>query len=487
MNNPIGFLLGAGASHPYGVPAMAAFYSAFRDHLMKRHPRHFALLQRLESGKRHAAYDLETLLSDLQLAMMAQESLALLGVDVDDASLAAVDLAELRGFLDAFIIDTCERFDRQNSAVEMTAILNLQRFGPLWIFTTNYDRIVEQACEHNGIGFSDGFRAPLGEPVADWSGEFEAGVRVVKLHGSVNWYRDNPGDALHRLDRGYSLPSKDFALVREGQRLTPLMIIPTLEKQVLERPYVDLTVRFTDILRDLPLLIVAGNSLRDQHLLNYVRYRLPRLQVLVVGPRASQLANRLQLGPAVHALDVGFRELLVTSAAGLIALAERLSGWRTADDVSTAVRQFIEDVSANAETEAVLQANPEFALYGRMLADESMAQRARGAAALGNHSHPAIVRKLAAVLKNDPEESVRTAAVSALIRLGTADAIASAAAALKDPSTSVQLEAVVGLVSRLPDASVKTVLESAAPSLAGPAKRILDAEMVTPARSAEGL
>lgn len=479
MSSSIAFLLGAGASQPYGVPTMAAFYVAFRSHLAKRHPKHFELLARLERGHSGGPYDLETLLSDLQLALSAGPSLKLLGLSVDADDLAASELAELRGYLDAFIIDTCERFDRESSASELLPLLKLSEIEPLWLFTTNYDRVVEQACEHNSVVYADGYEGEVGSPVADYTGVFEADVRVVKLHGSVNWYQDNPDGKLHRLDRGYSLPSKDFELVRGGQRLTPLMIIPTLEKQVLDRPYAQLAVRFTDVLRDLSLLIVAGNSLRDKHLLNYISDRLPRLQVLLLSPNASKNLARLGLGTSAYALDVGFRELLTTSAPALESLGRRVHDMQTPQEVGVVVRDFMAEVQENANADEAIKKNPELAVYDGLLRDTSVAQRTRAAAALGGYAHPSVVHRLAGVLKNDLADSVRAAAVGALIRMGTADAVSAAFAGLQDSSTAVQLEAVTGLLSRLSEAPVIAALESAKATLSKVAKQILENELST--------
>lgn len=453
---------------------MRTFYEAFREHLARRHPVHSTLLKRLEDGQSGSPHDLETLLAALQLAQSAPASLKVLGVAVDTLDLATGELADLRGFLDAFIVDTCERFDRDRSASEFAPILKLRALAPLWIFTTNYDRIVEQACERHEIAYSDGFEAGSGNPVADYSGVFDKDVRVVKLHGSVNWYQNDPDEKLHRLDRGYSLPTKDFALVRGGQRLRPLMIIPTLEKQVMDRPYAQLLVRLTDVLRGLPLLVVAGNSLRDKHLLNYISDRLPRLQVLLVSPNASQNLQRLGLGDGACALDIGFRELLLGVGDSLDTLARTVQGVETPDAVAAAVQVFIGEVQANAAADLAMRGSPELEIYARLLKDQSAAQRARAATALGGHAHPGVVHRLKEVLRQDTSEHVRAAAVGALIRVGTAAAIAEALSGLKDASSVVQLEAVTGLLSRPQSATTTEALEGARGTLSRAAVQILD-------------
>jgi hypothetical protein len=476
MPSSIAFLLGAGASQPYGIPAMIEFYEAFRKHLSRHHPEHFELLKRLEAASDGSSHDLETLLADLQLAQSAPGSLKLLQVELSQAQLEVGRLADLRGFLESFIIDTCERFDQQSS-VDYRTILELSTREPLWIFTTNYDRVVERACEQNDIPFADGFKAAVGNPVADYDGTFDADVRVVKLHGSVNWYQDNPDGSLHRLDRGYPLPTKDFALVRGDQRLTPLMIIPTLEKQMFDHPYAKLALRFTDVIKEVGLLIIAGNSLRDKHVLNYISDRMPRLQVLMVSRNATKNVTGLRLGPGAHALDMGFREFLRSSGPALAELAERTRGAESPAAVSTAVDLFVRSVAETLVTDEAMGVDPEMARLNDLLRSNSFAERARAAASLGSFSHPRVVHRLTELLRDDDSDAVRAAAVGSLIQIGTVEAIAAASLGLTDKATPVQLEAVTGLLSRLPDDAVAVALEKGRAMLVPAARRILDAEL----------
>lgn len=477
MSNPIAFLLGAGASVHYGVPSMAPFYKAFREHLQRRHPDHFKLLERFEAAGRHAAYDLETLLSDLQLATSAMEGRGLLGLPNEGTGELTVQLAELRGFLDTFVIDACERFERERSAQELNTILQMRELGPLWIFSTNYDRVVEHACEQNQVTFSDGFTGGNGKTVADWNGDFSASVRLAKLHGSVNWYQDNPGPGLHRLDRGYPLPSHEFGLVRNDQRLTPLMIIPTLEKQVLTAPYTDLSVKLNDELKTLPLLIVAGSSLRDQHLLNYIRVRLPRLHVLLVSPNANTLRVRLNLGPSVHSLDVGFQDFLISAKTLLPELGNTITENPAPERVGAEVETFAIRVKSAATSQATLEALPEFQAFGKLLSSASQSERVRGINELGATAHPALIERFTVLLKNDLSESVRTAASSTLIRMGSAESLEAAKVGLSDKSQAVQLETVLGLLKRNDTETNKVLLNVA--SLCPAAQRIVNGQLGT--------
>jgi hypothetical protein len=447
MSNPIAFLLGAGASYPYGVPMMAGFYAEFRAHIERRHPHCFALLQTFERTGGHVKPDLETLLSDLQGVLGTSRGLALAEKDPTVMNVELEVARELRGYLDAFIIDRCERFDREKVASELGPILALREVGPVWVFSTNYDRVVEHACEAHSIAWSDGFEPGSPKAVADWISRFDTDMRIVKLHGSVNWYEDDPGGALHRLDRGYSLPAHDFRLLRGDQRLRPLMIIPTLEKEALAKPYIGLAVRFTDVLKESRILIVAGNSLRDRHIKEYIQHRLENLHVLLVSPSASRSRNIFGDPERTHALDAGFSEFLTLGGAALAQLARTAVG---SDDVgvAAAVKQFIADASQGVEDFGAVSTNPDLERLWKQLDAPSGVIRLHAVKELAKHPHPAISRRLTGILQNDTNSVVRVAAIDSLAQLNGQDAATFLGdVLLKDASADVQVEAALALAN----------------------------------------
>lgn len=447
MSHPITFLLGAGASYPYGIPKMAGFYKDFRDYVGVRYPRHFELLQKFEQEGRHADPDLETLLSDLQSVLGVASGLSLLQADLTAVTDQLQIARELRGYLDAFVVDTCERFDRDKSARELKSLLDLRQVAPVWLFTTNYDRLIESACDQHSVSYTDGFESQVSQPVADWTGRFGTDIRIAKLHGSVNWYVDDPAGALHRLDRGYSLPAHDFRLVRGDQVLRPLMIIPTLEKEALGEPYIQLAMKFTDVLAETKLLIVAGNSLRDKHIRNYIQGRLDTLHVLLVGPRATQKVNVFGRPDKTHALDAGFSEFLTLGGQALRSLMEDLLHMEESDDVlQNRVQQFMDQTVRNLDDEAILSTNPELARLVQQAREGSIAARSVAVDSLGDHPHPAVIRVLTSVLETATESPVRVSAVSSLVRLGGTEVIESIGQILiRDVSQDVQMESALAL------------------------------------------
>jgi hypothetical protein len=427
---------------------MSAFYQGFREHVLRRHPHCADLLRLLEQNGAHAKPDLESLLADLHGVLAIEQGLALLGGDGSDQAKHVETARELRGYLDAFIISRCEQFERDRSAAELRTLLALRSLGPLWIFSTNYDRIIEEACEANGVTWSDGFEVACPRAVADWKNEFETEVRIVKLHGSVNWYQDVPGGSLHRLDRGYALPAHDFRLLRGTQQLRPLMIIPTLEKQALGDPFIGLSMQFTDVLKDARLLIVAGSSLRDQHIRAFIKGRMRTLHVLLISPSASKSQELLDFSEHTHVLDSGFSELLVLGGTSLADLGKAVVAAGSDAEILTAAKEFVSRMSRNLEDEDAIQTSPVLSALWKALGSERAAARIEAVKALRSHSHPAITRRVLELAKRDPHPAVRIAAIDALLDLAGADATETFGIALADDTfPDVQLEAALALAT----------------------------------------
>lgn len=130
------------------------------------------------------------------------------------------------------------------------------------IFTLNYDTVIEATLEEMRLRYIDGF----------WGAEnatFDAGIfderiatgpaiRLHKLHGSVNWYRDDSGAVRRR----------PLVADHRGDRL---LIYPTEQKYVQTQygVYESLIARFRERLRDNrpnSKLVVIGYSFADDHI-----------------------------------------------------------------------------------------------------------------------------------------------------------------------------------------------------------------------------
>ena len=140
-------------------------------------------------------------------------------------------------------------------------VRNATRSGPVEVFTTNYDILLERALEIAGVPVFDGFVGAY-EPFFD-PDVFEheevlphpRWLRLWKIHGSVNWQlRENRSK--RRVVR--TLPSKS------GE-----MILPSHLKydESRKQPYTALLARLRAVVdQDHALLLTCGYSYSDEHI-----------------------------------------------------------------------------------------------------------------------------------------------------------------------------------------------------------------------------
>ncbi len=135
---------------------------------------------------------------------------------------------------------------------------------PLEVFTVNYDLLLETALEGRGVPYFDGFvgnlegsfQTQLVESAAggrDWVPSFF--VRLWKLHGSVNWVRQDDG---HVVRMGRPVPEGLAAAIYpsdmkyDESRRVPFVVLADRLRRSLYQPE--------------SLTLVAGYSFGDSHL-----------------------------------------------------------------------------------------------------------------------------------------------------------------------------------------------------------------------------
>lgn len=139
---------------------------------------------------------------------------------------------------------------------------------PVEIFTVNYDSLIEQALETQGIPYFDGFvgslrarfRTDMVEATqADndvWLPSFYA--RLWKLHGSVNWTWDATGKTDQVIRLGGAIPTGQLAAIfpsdakYEESRRMPFVVLQDRMRRALHEPET--------------LFLVSGYSWADDHL-----------------------------------------------------------------------------------------------------------------------------------------------------------------------------------------------------------------------------
>ena len=461
----VAFLLGAGFSAPYGIPTMRPFLHSFRRMARNKYPdlndtleQHFA---RLGDDS-----DIEALLSGLGKA----ERLA------DAMPGGIIDTTELRGWqeqsrylkshLISYIIEQCERFDEESVKTvlgpSLSMLTDLNEIDRVHIFTTNYDRIVEVACEEAGVEYADGFGETGNELVAPWTRMFDKRVCIYKLHGSVSYYVDQArsGTAKFlRLDRGYPLPGPDFRLSREGNELEPLMVLPTLEKDALGEPYSHLNHLFTEVLSKTLLVVAVGISLRDNHIVGAINYNADNVVVLLVdvdptvpGHQISGISN-VKLGADAKTFFEGsvFRlaEVLVGSGSSgtKLDLLEVLQEFTNDEASELAKRGTLTDVQQKALERLVTAVRSDELL--------DAIQKLRGV------NEDGVIQAIGEASNESYPSDVRKAVAGCLGYSGTRAAIGwLGKIANKDVASDVRLEAYLALAAIGSDVATKALEEA---------------------------
>jgi hypothetical protein len=169
------------------------------------------------------------------------------------------------------------------------------------VFTLNYDTLVEQAADSEGIYVLDGFAGSLRRVFRpEWYdrevGSLEASVsdsrierlfRLYKLHGSINWRVDSTPDWVN--PHGVSI-AEEFG---EGQM--PL-VYPTPSKvgETLGMPYAELFRRFAaQVVREQSTLFVCGYGFSDRHV-NEILWQaltIPSFAIVIATPRPPKPSN----------------------------------------------------------------------------------------------------------------------------------------------------------------------------------------------------
>jgi hypothetical protein len=176
------------------------------------------------------------------------------------------------------------------------------------VVTLNHDTLLETTLRDAGVRFEDGFRSRTSAPkpmssvdsVRLWRGfrfKKRRRVRLIKLHGSTDWWRIRPQDADWRGEEFVSSPTMPTRMTSPDGRLwddpldaRPLILVGTFNK-ILEyaRPFpLDRYVVFRRALKRADRVIVSGYSFRDQAvnglLIDWFRSEGTNRKLVVVGP-----------------------------------------------------------------------------------------------------------------------------------------------------------------------------------------------------------
>jgi hypothetical protein len=150
-----------------------------------------------------------------------------------------------------------------------------KKVPPVQIFTTNYDLLIELACEESHIVIINGFEGIFHRRWNPCCFDYDIGkatthtqtprfepsarhIRLYKLHGSLSWFGD-------------SSQFYEEKPISESNR-TPLIIYPSRLKyaQSIRPPFDWFFRRFSDAVSKAKLLICIGYRFADKHLNQYI-------------------------------------------------------------------------------------------------------------------------------------------------------------------------------------------------------------------------
>lgn len=186
----------------------------------------------------------------------------------------------------------------------LTRPLNLKRVN---VFSLNYDTLVEQAADAEGVVLLDGFigtqrrmfrpesyEQDLYFPAGTTEGRvhrFDRVLHLYKLHGSITWTASEP-----TIDNPYGVEVATFS----PEDTRSVLIYPTPAKygETLGMPYAELFRRFAGALvRPQSVLFVIGYGFGDDHVNALIRQALavPSFTLVIVDPSPkSEFVTKLR-------------------------------------------------------------------------------------------------------------------------------------------------------------------------------------------------
>lgn len=194
MRNPPLFLIGTGGSIPYGLPGMSELAARLETELTPKYngdPVWSTFLERLADGK-----DLETALTGLVLSEEVRN-------DIIKETWSLVSDADLSFFEDLIL--------RRKSIDEFSGLLSyFYRPAPkrINIITSNYDRVIEYACDFAGLPLDIRFAGTYYKQMSSLQIAQKESVNLLKVHGSLDLFQDAHQQVIslplrHEVPRGF--------------------------------------------------------------------------------------------------------------------------------------------------------------------------------------------------------------------------------------------------------------------------------------------
>jgi hypothetical protein len=143
----------------------------------------------------------------------------------------------------------------------LTPLVDLARLqGPMSIATLNYDRSVEEISDAHDYPCDTAIDTWLSSGALEWPVD---GIRLLKLHGSIDWIIDESygrGDGLPTMRIVTAAPEREVSYAER-----PAIVFGEVGKVRSEGPFLALLMAWAAALDDADVLLVVGYSFRDTH------------------------------------------------------------------------------------------------------------------------------------------------------------------------------------------------------------------------------
>ncbi len=256
---------GAGASVELGIPAMRQMAEQFREHLVDINlpP---TVIEKIHSLINDKSKDMEDAIDVIDRLEGGFNARVEIGDVVNEEEIKPYRI--IRHEAEWFVQHCCEQVKTSAAVRLWSPALRAQKDIDLTFATTNYDRAIEIAAARLKIHLNDGFEEFSGAESARWCGfDSSASLRLLKLHGSTNWYRSSNGEVV-KLRHPMPLYGRLKIAPEEAanQTLQSALVLPSREKVTTTNPFPALAAEFRIDAKASDVAIFLGTSLRDPHM-----------------------------------------------------------------------------------------------------------------------------------------------------------------------------------------------------------------------------
>lgn len=289
-NGPVTVFLGAGASASVGVPESKGLAEEIEQNCPIYIDRIRELRDRIKAFG--FSYDVEALLSVLEFWSAPRNVITETGAFFAEVSRRKSLNSFRKHRNDARIKNRAKEIIVQNCFInDAPRIRNIKlRFAPFFkelhdafdlpdcspagtkpcppidVFTTNYDNVIEQYCQSNGMTYCDGYVEPVGRKrhafVFDKRcySESQSILRLYKLHGTVTYVRQADGELVN-------LPLYNGGqLIIRGKPAVFDLIYPGTYRYGTREPQFELFSLLKEKLSSCTCCITVGYSFRDPNI-----------------------------------------------------------------------------------------------------------------------------------------------------------------------------------------------------------------------------